>query len=102
MAPYLSSAQLTVYAPGYQRVAPGITTTRIDVIEPLRRRGTPGPNRAPTPAPPPGFVLVGRDDREGYSRVRYRSAIPRPLTQAEILRLSPPQPPWDPVVLARR
>ena len=87
---------------GLQRVAPGIATTRIDVIEPLRRRGTPGPDRAPTPAPPPGFVLVGREDGEGYSRVRYRSATPRPLTQAEILRLSPPQPPWDPVVLARR
>ncbi len=102
VAPYLSSAQLTVYAPGYSRVAPGIATTRVDVIEPLRRRGTPGPDRAPTPTPPPGFVLVGREDREGYSRVRYRSATPRQLTQAEVLRLSPPQPPWDPVILARR
>lgn len=102
VAPYLSSAQLTIYAPGYQRVAPGIATEDVDVIEPLRRRGSPGPDRAPTPAPPPGFALAGREDGEGFSRVRYRSATPRPLTQAEILRLSPPQPPWDPVVLARR
>jgi hypothetical protein len=102
VAPYLSSAQLTIYAPGYGRAAPGIATTRVDVIEPVRRRGTPGPKRVPTPAPPPGFVLAGREDGDGYTRIGYRSATPRPLTQAEIERLSPPQPPWDPVVLVRR
>ena len=102
VAPYLSSAQLAVYAPDYGRAAPGITTTRVDVVEPLRRRGSPGPARAPTPAPPAGFVLTRREDGEGYSRISYRSATPRPLTQAETERLSPPQPPWGPVVLVRR
>ena len=102
VAPYLSSAQLSIYAPGYGRAAPGFATTRVDVIEPLRRRGSPGPDRAPTPLPPPGFVLAGREDADGFSRVSFRSQSPRPLTQAEVDRLSPPQPPWDAVVLVRR
>jgi mannosyltransferase len=102
VAPYLSSAQLALYAPVYGRAAPGLATTRVDVIEPVRRRGSPGPSRPPTPDPPPGFALSGREESDGFTRISYRSPAPQPLTQAVIEHLSPPQPPWGPVVLVRR
>jgi mannosyltransferase len=102
VAPYLSSAQLALYAPRYAQAGPELRTDRIDVIEPVRRRGSPGPSRPPTPSPPPGFAFLDREDRGGYARIAYHAPKPRPLVCRDFERLSPPQPPWDPIVLIRR
>ena len=97
---YHGGMPLLHYRPGGADAGAGGQPVRdLEVVLPLARGDAPGPTRAPTPPAPPGFALAGREERPGFSLIRYRAAAPTPLDPAAATALAPGTATFPSVVL---
>jgi 4-amino-4-deoxy-L-arabinose transferase-like glycosyltransferase len=100
LTPYLGSQPLARYIPGAVIAGPeGASVSELEVVQPLGRADADDPIRPETPAPPPGFVLVEREEHPTFTRLRYRAPEPVAVSAPAVAALSPSTPTFPPVLL---
>lgn len=96
---YHGGMPLRLYRPGAVDAAPGLASQELDVVVPLTRGDLEGAARPPTPPPPAGFELAGREQHAAFTLVRYRADPPAPLDPAAAGALAPGTPTFPAVML---
>lgn len=97
---YHGSMPLRLYRPGSTDASAGVPPVReLNVVLPLTRGDTEGRTRTPTPPTPPGFTLVERDERPGFTLLRYQAEPAAALDAATAAALAPGTSRFPPVVL---
>ena len=87
---YHGSMPLRLYRPGSTDAGAGAPPVReLNVVLPLNRGDTEGPTRTPTPPTPPGFTHVERDERPGFTLLRYQAEPAAALDAATAAALAP-------------
>jgi hypothetical protein len=87
VTPFHGSVPLEYYLPG--AVVGSAATSRLTLVQPLRRHDAGGPARDPAPPPPPGFQPAGRVERDSYALTSWRSSAPVQVTPAIAFALAP-------------
>jgi len=88
VAPRGGDAPLAYYRPGAVYLpAGGWAVNQVVVVQPVPRADV-SSRRPPTPAPPPGFLLVGRRDAPRYTLICYAAPTPRAVGADPLLALA--------------
>ena len=98
VTPFHGSVPLEYYLPG--AVVGSAATSRLTLVQPLRRHDAGGPPATPRPPPPPGFRPAGRVEGDSYTLTRWRASAPVQITPAMALPLAPDRPGREPFILS--